>query len=255
MDKGKHDKTAAVIAMLLVIAFGMAGCAPKSVLLYDDSINHFAAEALNRLSYNFEKVTTMEDLVEVFKAKEWDLLVMDNPLLDDGETGALVLVNDFVTKGAKAVVSSMNIAIWPGMAVWASMGYHYEGTPNSTPRSIYKGNPSLSIWKRPNAAPELDFDFADDSHVNNGFPGSAVRDGQILAVFSTITPATNAAVISANDGRTILNSFYLDDGVECNIPIDSDGDSIADSVEWWMNEISYVASNPGEAIKPELNHL
>lgn len=254
MVKGKHVKTAVVIGMLLVIAFGMAGCAPKSVLLYDDSINHFAAEALNRLNYNFETVTTMEDFVEVFKAKEWDLLVMDNPLLVDGETGALVLMNDFVTKGAKAVVSSMNIASWPSMGIWSSMGYHYEGTPNTAPRSVYIVNPGLSIWKRPNALPELDFDSADDSHVYNGFPGSEVGDGQILAVFSTITPATNAAVISANDGRTILNSFYLDDGEESNIPIDSDGDSIADAVEWWMNEISYVASRPGEVVKPELNH-
>ncbi len=233
----------------------MSGCGPKQVLLYDNSENHFAREALERLNYAYIEVDTMGEFVTVFQSKAWDLLVFDNPASPDPESGALPLIDDFVTRGARAVVSTMNIGEWPTMALWAKLGYHKEGASNLIPKSIYKINFTDEIWKRPHAAPELVFLGADDNHPNNGFPGSAVGSGEIIAVFSVITPATNAALIRANDGRTLLNSFLLDDGVEGGEPIDEDGDSIADSIEWWMNEIRYVSSQPGESIMPELDEL
>ena len=250
MGNVRFVRKAAIFIALSAFALSLAGCGPKEVLLYDDSGNHFAAEALNRLNYRFTTVTTMEDFVGVFQSKAWDLLVMDNPSLVDGQTGALPLVDYFVTHGAKAVISTMNIRQWPDLTLWASLGYRSEGFPNLAPMPVYKVNPSFPLWRSPRSAPELDFEGADDLYVNNGFPGSAIGSGTILAVFSKITPATNAAVISANDGRTILNCFLLDDGARSSIPINTDGDSIADSVEWWMNEISYVASQPGVQVKP-----
>jgi hypothetical protein len=162
-------------------------------------------------------------------------------------------MDDFVTRGARAVISSVNIGYHPSMHIWQTLGYHKEGETSLIPKSIYKINSTETIWERPHAAPELDFLGADDNHMTNGFPGSATGSGVILAVFSVMTPATNAALIEANEGRTLLNSFLLDDGVYCGEPIDSDDDSVADSVEWWMNQIRYVASKPGESIMPELD--
>ena len=115
----------------------------------------------------------------------------------------------------------------------------------------YKLDSSLSLWRRPKSAPELDFEGADDLYGDNGFPGSAIGTGTILAVFSKVPPDTNAAAISANDGRTIMNCFLPDDAIKGSVPINTDGDSTADSVEWWMNEIGYVASQPGVKVKPE----
>ena len=255
MSINKKISTAAVMVLLLILSLSLSGCGPKQVLLYDDSENHFAREALERLNYAYIEVDTMGEFITVFPSKAWDLLVMDNPTAPDPESGALPLINDFITRGARAVISTQNIGTWPGMALWANLGYQKEGDSNLIPKSIYKINPTEAIWERPHTAPELIFTGADDNHPTNGFPGSAVGSGVILAVFSTTTPATNAALIEANEGRTLLNSFLLDDGVYCGEPIDEDDDSVADSVEWWMNQIRSVVSQPGESIMPTWDGL
>jgi len=255
MSIDRKVRAAAIMVLLIVLAINLSGCGPKEVLLYDDSTNHFARTALDRLNYAYLEVNTWGEFVTAFQAKAWDLLVMDNPSAPDPESGGLPLIDDFVTRGARAVISTMNIGQYPSMALWATLGYHKEGESSLIPKSIYKINATETIWKRPNAAPELIFADADDNYSKNGFPGSTVGSGVILAVFSVMTPATNAALIEANEGRTLLNSFLLDDGVHCAVPIDTDGDSVADSVEWWMNEIRYVSSQPGESIMPEWDEL
>lgn len=170
----KFSRVMAIMLLLASLSTNMAGCAPKAVLLYDDSNNHYAAQALNRLHYAYTTVNTMEDFFTVFQSREWDLVVMDNPSLVDGMTGALPLIEDFIKKGAKAVISSMNMGQWPSMSLWSSFGFQFEGLSNLVPMPVFKVNSTLQIWKWPNAAPELDFEGAADLYPKNGFPGSAI---------------------------------------------------------------------------------
>ncbi len=93
---------------------------------------------------------------------------------------------------------------------------------------------------------------ATTEYGTHGFPGSETGDGDILAVFDTDNPTTTGALFIANNGRTIFNAFLLDDGIEGGLPMDRDGDGMGDSVEYWMNEISFVAAQSGKSVMPIL---
>ena len=251
MNMDKTARAAAIFLLLLLLALNLAGCAPKAILLFDDFVNHFAEEALDMLFDRYTVVDNWEDFMTAFQSRAWDLLVVDNPTEPDPEIGPIPIMYDFINKGGRAVISSMNIGVHGILPLWSKLGYTSCDCPYPLPKSVYRLDPTFSIWLKPNEAPDLQFDDADDpSDVSDGYPGSATSGGEILASFDTSAPSTTGAVFVANDGRTILNSFLLDSGVEDHIPMDKDGDSIADSVEWWMNEIRYVSSKPGKSIQP-----
>jgi hypothetical protein len=60
-----------------------------------------------------------------------------------------------------------------------------------------------------------------------------------IAGFSVSPQNAKSAIVVANDNRTIVNSFIIDENRN-----DLDADSVLDAVELYMNEIQFVISSP-----------
>lgn len=63
----KTSKILAIFAILFFMMINMAGCKPKAVLLYDDSLYHFAAEALDRLNYAYTATSDWTTFNDAFR--------------------------------------------------------------------------------------------------------------------------------------------------------------------------------------------
>lgn len=137
-----------------------------------------------------------------------------------------------------------------GHALWEALGYDYTETltDKTDVLRLLKLDP---LWRNPFRAPDLYFADAEDGYyTTNAQPGSATGTGTQYATFEEGDPA-KGAVFVANAGRTILNAFLLDDGVNSSDePVDENSNGTPDSEEWWTNEIKYVCSRPGEKIQP-----
>ena len=249
-------KLARIVLITAIVAFmlvQLSGCKPKAVLLYDDSNNHFAALALDELAYSYTTVTTIEDFATALLSQKWDLIVADNPYYGDTSFGTGAILYDFVTKGGRLVISSWQTTINSSWPLWEELGSDVDGLEYLVPMTIFKLQPAHTIWNEPNALPHLWLEFGDDEeYTSHGFPGSEIGDGDILAVFDANAPTTTGALFIANSGRTIYNAFLLDDGIEGGLPMDRDGDGMGDSIEYWMNEISFVAAQSGKSVMPVL---
>ena len=255
----KSSRILAVSAILCFLVLNMAGCKPKAVLLYDDSNNHFAAEALDRLNYAYTSTTDWVAFNNAFKSSEWDLVIVDNPTQADVTKLAETLLNDYVTKGGRLAICSWMVHWDPENALWGSLGFEHSGPTEFMPRPVYKTPGPDRLWTSPLAIPDLDFTGADDLYGTNCYPGSAIGDGGIMAVFDKSAPETMGALFVANEGRTIFNAFKPDDGAIGGVPIDKDADGLPDSVEWWINEIRYVNASCAKPVMPvgpaEMNSL
>jgi len=246
----KTSKILAIFAILFFMMINMAGCKPKAVLLYDDSLYHFAAEALDRLNYAYTATSDWTTFNDAFQASEWDIVVVDNPNRADTTLVAEALMYDYITKGGRLAISSWMLSWDWDNALWNALGYAHAGPTEYSPRPVYKTKGPNRLWTSPLAIPDLNFAGADDNYGTNCYPGSVFGDGEILAVFDKSSPETMGALFVANDDRTILNAFKFDDGIKGGVPIDEDVDGLADSVEWWINEIRYINASCGKSVMP-----
>ncbi len=219
---------------------------PSAVLLFDESVNGFAEEALENLAIASVKTTNQTDFNDAFSGAEWDLVVFDNP--NSVTSASYGLLYDYVTKGGRVVISSWQLN--NGAALWEALGYDYGSNVNIKV-DVLRLNKSDPLWRNPFRTTDLYFANAEDNYYTvNSQPGSATGTGAQFATFEEGNPA-KGAVFVANAGRTILNAFLLDDGVDSlDVPVDSNANGTPDSEEWWTNQIKYVCSRPGEKIQP-----
>lgn len=248
------NKILMIIILVAIMVIAQPACKkfikPVAVLLFDESINGFAEDALDNLAIAYTKVTDYSVIVSVLESAEWDLIVFDNPNRSIGN--AYSLLYDYVTRGGRLVISTWTLN--NGHQLWGSLGYTYVETLDSK-ADVLRLNKLSSLWRDPFATTDLDLEVvADNYYSTNAQPGSASGSGELFATFETGNPS-KGAVFVANSNRTILNAFLLDDAaiITEGIPsdlLDSNGNGIPDGEEWWTNEIKFVCSNPGQKVQP-----
>lgn len=245
----------AAVLLLSAVMLG-PGCAKRMAILYfDDTYHNFAGQALEELHFAYTHVTTTYDFSNAFTSQAWDLVIVDSRTMTfPGDVG-LTLIEDFVDKGARAIVSTHLLEGYD--LLWKKFGYDYVSTVDE-PIPVWPINGDDPLWTEPNdVASSLPLNQADDpydeSHTEpNAYKGKAYGSGIIMAAFNIYTPANEGAVFVANSGRTILNAFFLDDADALNVPIDFDHDGMPDAIEWYMNEIIFVRDAGGASVKPSL---
>lgn len=235
-----------VLAIILIQPSCVRFIKPTAVLLFDESVNKFAEDALDNLAIAFVKVTTQADFNDAFSGAEWDLVVFDNPNFSMSTSYSLLY--DYVIKGGRLVISTWRLDMVH--ALWEALGYDYEESLTDK-TDVLRMNKLNPLWWNPFITTDLYFANAEDNYyITNAQPGSATGTGTQYATFEVGNPA-KGAVFVANAGRTILNAFLLDDGcVDSGGAVDSNSNGTPDSEEWWTNEIKYVCSRPGEKVKP-----
>lgn len=248
------------IMVLLLIALVLSiqsGCTKQlAILVYDDSYSYmgFSQEALDSLSLGYTLTTYYGDFQTAFSSAAWDMVIFDNPYW--GLPGdVLSLLQDYVARGGKLVMSTWMPAVNNTHGLWAQLGYSYS-TYFENLVDVDKLFSDEWLLNNPYKTPDLELSsMADEFFGVDGFPGSVVGDGRIIASFDGSGAYNMGAVIWANSGRTILNAFLLADAYDYygDEPLDADGDGMADATEWWADEISYVSTRPGSKIQPSLS--
>ena len=248
-----------VLLLITLILSIQSGCAKQTaVLVYDDSYSFmgFSQEALDSLSIGYTLTTNYNDFRTAFTSGAWDMVVFDNPYW--GLPGDILdLLQDYAARGGKLVMSTWMPAVNNTHGLWAQLGYSFS-TAFADLTDVDKLFEDEWLLNNPYATPDLEFGSLSDMYYGvDGFPGSVVGDGRIIASFDGSVAYNMGAVIWANSGRTILNAFLLADGYDYDggEPIDADGDGMADATEWWADEISYLSTRPGSKIQPSASSL
>jgi hypothetical protein len=253
----KTARAIIIATVLILIVMMQPGCTKKMQILYfTDTDWEFAGEAMDKMHLAYTQFYSIIDFAEAFAAKAWDLVIFENRHLliyKDAYEATLGLLLDFVQKGARVIISTSYLDEVDYDIVWGLFGYEHDYS-GLVPLSVYKIDPTDEIWNDPNVIPDLNYASATDLYgaAINAFKGKAVGSGVKIATFNSGNPndANSGAVFSANGGRTLLNAFYLDDAAIGDVPIDSDADGIADAVEWYMNEITYLQNQGGITVQP-----
>lgn len=239
-------------ALVLLIALAQSGCVNQMpILVYDDSMTNFAQTALDNLMYSYTMTTGEEEFQEALTSRAWGLVVFDNPNMGIS-WNVLSLLEDYAANGGRLVASSWNVGNMPSHGLWAALGYSYTSTYYNL-NDVNRLSDIEPILDNPLVAPDLLISSVSDWYGTNGYPGSAIGDGIMIASFNSSTAADQGAVFVANDGRTIFNAFLPSDAYDyfgSDGAIDSNRNGMADAMEWWLDEISYVSAQPGKNVKP-----
>lgn len=239
-------------ALIMLIALVQSGCVNQMpILVYDDSNLNFAQTALDTLMYSYTTTTDEDIFQDALTSREWGLVIFDNPNMNISPD-LLTVLEDYVARGGRFIASSWSIGNYPGHGLWAELGYSFTATYYNL-NDVNRLSVEEPIIDSPFVAPDLIITSVTDMYGTNGYPGSAIGSGRAIASFNSSTAADQGAVFVANDGRTILNAFLLADAYDYYGPngaIDTNDNGMADAMEWWLDEISYVSAQPGKNIKP-----
>lgn len=208
-----------------------------SLLLYTTepySVNYYrtpVANALNELGIPFF-LTSDEDYMNFsMMTGEWDLVVLDGPYYSVTSHYGDIL--DFVNSGGRLIMCSYQGSNFPSNPLWAALGVEIAGDmPDSSPIHIWDGlNP---VFNLPHDYGALNFTPVEDYG----------NEGDLLTVFDNATAVAgltmnyqdgNATIVLRNDGKTLLNSYLID-----QFSGDLDNSTYADNYELWLNEIAYM---------------
>lgn len=252
-------KASRVIVLLILAALIIsiqAGCTKQAkVLVYDDSYSWmgYVQDALDYLSLSYTLAPSLNEFQSALSSSAWDLVVFNNPYW--GQSAELLdTLEDYAAKGGRLLISSWAPYFHSGHSIWVELGYSHYTTYDS-PHDVKRLFADEWILSNPLYVPDLKYSTCpDDSYGVNAFPGSPVGGGRVIASFDGSTDYNQGAIFWANDGRTILNAFLVDDGYldTTGTYINTNGNKIADSTELWIDEISYVIGRPGKAVKASL---
>ena len=230
------------------VSMGMIRQADLKVLVYDDSQNHFAADALEALGIAFTQVDDPDGLVDEMTDQPWHLIVADQCSSSSSEA-MLDYLSDYVDMGGRLAISSFDPKESGAHALWAKLGADFSGLADDDvldedPFTVFRWAADHVIFKSPNAVPDISVDDA-NSYIIEGVLAHESPGGTAIA---GITPAYQAGqgIVFVTDSKlTVFGSFLLDcaqDGTGAGADVDSDADGVADAEELWQNEIVYLLS-------------
>ena len=230
------------------VSMNMVRPGDLKVLVYDDSQNHFAADALKALEITSTQVRDPDGLVDEMTDQPWHLIVADQCSSSSSEA-MLDYLSDYVDMGGRLAISSFDPKESGAHALWAKLGADFSGLADDDvldedPFTVFRWAADHVIFKSPNAVPDISVDDA-NSYIIEGVLAHESPGGTAIA---GITPAYQAGqgIVFVTDSKlTVFGSFLLDcaqDGTGAGADVDSDADGVADAEELWQNEIVYLLS-------------
>lgn len=230
----------AIAAEPLALRWSQVGAQASAVniLIYADDPRHRAPntyidQALQAMGLPYEAY--YEDEYEDFEAAltnggQWDLVILAADYNSAPESTLDLLLN-YVDSGGRLIAHAWNMG--DGHPLWERMAASFVEEITEPPQPIYWWEPGHALFNQPEEVPE----FTGLSSNVFGIYGQyvePVNDGVALAGYTTTATVDRAALIVANNGRTIFRGFM--DG---NNNADLDADGVPDGVELWENLINY----------------
>jgi 6-phosphogluconolactonase (cycloisomerase 2 family) len=170
---------------------------------------------------------------------EWDLAIF---MVDNFSvaTGILDAMLDYVNRGGRLIAYTWNLSGVSAHPLWAKLGFAYQSSitaENGVNVPVYQWDTAHPIFNLPQDVPSpLDWVSSQALGFIGGQRVQPTAGGAALAGYVSSPTANQAALIVANDGRTIYKAF----GDTWHDNSDKDGDNIADAVELWEDLIFYM---------------
>jgi 6-phosphogluconolactonase len=170
---------------------------------------------------------------------EWDLAIF---MVDNFNvaTGILDAMLDYVNRGGRLIAYTWNLSGVSAHPLWAKLGFAYQSSitaENGVNVPVYQWDTAHPIFNLPQDVPSpLDWVSSQALGFIGGQRVQPTAGGAALAGYVSSPTANQAALIVANDGRTIYKAF----GDTWHDNSDKDGDNIADAVELWEDLIFYM---------------
>lgn len=187
------------------------------------------ARALNELRLPFA-LTFNNDYLNLSLYKySWELVIIDMP------STAPVIDNfiDYIDSGGRLIMSSYVVDNNPSHPLWAKLGFSYSDD-ETDPVPIYIWESSHRIFTTPIPYGANNFtaisDYSDEGDYLTVYPNATA-----LAGFTNTTETGNASIVLRNDGKTLYNSYIIDE-----FSGDVDDSTYEDRFELWLNEIAYM---------------
>lgn len=230
------------------VSMNMVRPADLRVLVYDDSQNHFAADALEALGIAFTKVDDATGLVNEMTSYPWHLIVVDQCDCSSGEA-MLGCLSDYVDMGGHLAISSFDPEESGAHALWGKLGADFSGFADDDvldedPFTVFRWDTDHVIFRSPNAVRDILVDDV-NSYVIEGVVAHESTGGMAIAGITPAYQAGQGIVFVTDSQLTVFNSFLLDcaqDGTGSGFGVDSDADGVAYAEELWQNEIVYLLS-------------
>ncbi|MCZ7591828.1 MAG: hypothetical protein M5U15_06600 [Kiritimatiellae bacterium] len=229
-----------IVAEPLALRWAQVGAQASvaNILIYADDPRHRAPntyidQALQAMGLPYEAY--YEDEYEDFEGAltnggRWDLVILAADYNSAPESTLGLLLN-YVDSGGRLIAHAWNMG--DGHPLWERMAASFVEEITEPPQPIYWWEPNHVLFNQPEAVPE----FTGLSGNAFGIYGQyvePVNDGVALAGYTPTATVDRAALIVANNGRTIFRGFM--DG---NNNADLDADGVPDGVELWENLITY----------------
>ena len=195
--------------------------------------NHPAMEGLSRLGMPFTRAD-MSDFNTLLTGQAWDAVIVDAPNTLPAVDGWAPLTS-YVQGGGYAALDNWNTA----GCVDLYTAFGIQAGTNTNPLPVYRWDLPNVLFTTPQDVPDL-LTWAEVGWTVDAFPMTLTGvDAEALAGFTASLTTGQAALVRANHGRSIINSFLWDDRSQ-----DSDGDGIQDAVELVMNEVAALVRMP-----------
>ncbi|MEX2739499.1 MAG: DUF4350 domain-containing protein [Candidatus Wukongarchaeota archaeon] len=212
----------------------------NNILIYSDDYvvsAQFPLIALQNLGYdNYTWTYSFATFTTLLGSQSWDLVIINS-----NSYGTIDSVWDaaktYVDAGGFLIIATWNIDAHSSHALWATMGGAWHHDTDLTAFSseaypVYWWDTSSPVLTTPNSVP----DFTSLNRKEYDDPGDAMTvaaGGTGVAGYTESSTLGNSSIIVGTSGKTILNSFLIDQNRR-----DLDNDGKLDAVELWENEIA-----------------
>lgn len=236
------------VAGMIVTAMGLAitATAQNSALYLDnDSLYHVGRQVLDGMSFNVTTINSADSLPSKLATGTWDIVVIEQYDLVIPTNAALAL-KSYVANGGAVVFNywdmnginngSGGATVTSAPILRSAFGVQSAIT-FTAPKNVQAWQTSHPIFTTPNAISGLstsDVTYWDSN--GDRMEAGPSDSAQALAGFTGSYNFEQAAIVEANNGRTIYNGFIFDNMI------------IADGMRLLENEIFY-------AIKPMTRHI
>ncbi|MCA8959215.1 MAG: hypothetical protein KDC38_01830 [Planctomycetes bacterium] len=183
------------------------------LVLEQGALQRVALRAARRAGYWPAVVRVDESLPGEIDRVDWDLIIVEPPCCGLGDEARAALV-DYIDAGGRVLLSYWNLDTAPDLQ--AALGVAAT-TEMLDPMPVYQwalGNPMFTtpnFVSNPIAADPMST-FTDNGDLLTVAPGATALGG-----YAPGTTAGEAAIIVANDGRTIVNGFDYDSVADCDV--------------------------------------
>lgn len=197
------------------------------VLLFTDVSETSTSEiALDLLGVFYEVFRNEAAFVGALNKGGWDLVVVECPITRHDYSSVV----SWVKGGGRLLLSVWDAskALFEAVEVKSAKEY-------SSPMKVYAWDPSSPLLTAYKGVP-LPLTPSSDQFWKSGDLLDPVGDGMAVAGHTTAPTSGQAAVVVANDGRTVVNGFLFENFRR----VDQDKNGIEDIVEFVANQLAYL---------------